>query len=75
MSTARQVLLRLQEISSKYLSGSPALDIESIARELKTDEATIRKHIAELAKKRLVQYQKNSDKMICLTEEGKTAIL
>jgi DNA-binding MarR family transcriptional regulator len=73
--TVEQVFLVIKEISLKYFSGNPPLDVESIADELAVHVAIIKGHITILEQKGLVARYKNSKRQIVLTEKGKSTSL
>lgn len=72
MPTNKAVFLKIKEISSKYLSGNPPLNIYNIALELQTNIDLVRNSIVFLEAMGLVIYDSNDPEIIFLTENGKT---
>ncbi len=75
MSTPRITHQKIQEISSKYISGRVPINVHSIADELGINKDIVAEHISVLKTLDLIDYTDHSNEVIILTDSGKLASL
>ena len=70
MKTARQILVKIQEISKHYFSGTPQIDIKGLTDELRISKEEITPSLRELEKQQLISFPDHLKDSVRLTDKG-----